>query len=176
MMKIIDLTLPIYTGMPVYPGDPEASVELILTVEKDGWNMRRLQINTHDGTHVNAPVHGVDGAKSLDAYTLDAFCGPAVVYTAGTPIDPGKGLIIRDRNIDAALAESIKRARPRFVGLSSDYEYDEDIERDLLKADIITFERLANTAALPDEFIFYGVPLNIRDADGSPVRAFAVVA
>jgi kynurenine formamidase len=45
----------------------------------------------------------------------------------------------------------------------------------LAKEDIVLFERIANTNQLPDEFEFYGMPLNIKDGDGSPVRAFAVV-
>lgn len=172
-MKIIDLTLPMYTGMPVYPGDPEASIELIQTLEKEGWNMRRIQINSHDGTHVNAPIHGVAGRKTLDNYSLGAFCGPAKIYDGSMAKD--KGVIFRDQNIDNNIAEEIKKVRPRFVGLSSVYEFDVDIERDLLKEDVILFERLANVEQLPPTFDFYGVPLKIKEGDGSPVRAFAVV-
>ncbi len=58
-MKIIDLTVPIYTGMPVYPGDPEVDIEQVQTVENDEWNMKRLHICSHDGTHINAPSHTV---------------------------------------------------------------------------------------------------------------------
>jgi kynurenine formamidase len=43
-MKIIDLSLPLYTGMPVYPGDPEASIERIQTITERGWELRRIQI------------------------------------------------------------------------------------------------------------------------------------
>ncbi|MAG12298.1 cyclase [bacterium] len=174
-MKIVDLTLPMYTGMPVYPGDPEVSIELIKTLEKDGWNMRRIEMNTHDGTHVNVSVHGVKGGNTLDDYSLESFCGVAVVYAPDTPIVPDTGVIFRDRNIDENIAEQIKKVRPRFVGLSSSYEIDEEIERDFLKKDIILFERLANTELLPVRFMFYGVPLKIKGADGSPVRAFAVI-
>ena len=45
----------------------------------------------------------------------------------------------------------------------------------LLEKGIISFENLANTDKLPEAFTFYGVPLNIKEADGSPVRAFAVI-
>ncbi len=174
-MKIIDLTLPLYTGMPVYPGDPEASVELIQTIPKEGWNMRRLEISSHDGTHVNAQVHGVENGKTLDNYPLERFYGHARIYSSSVPIRSNEGIVFRDRNISKEIAEEIKTVRPRFVGLSSTYEVDVDIERDLLQADIILFERLTNVEQLPDEFDFYGMPLNIREGDGSPVRAFAVV-
>lgn len=174
-MKIIDLTLPMHTGMPVYPGDPEASIELIQTIENDEWNMRRIQINSHDGTHVNAPIHCVTKGKTLDDYSLEAFIGPAKIYKEGRNIDSDTGVIFRDHNIDRQLADWILEKRPHFVGLSSEYEVDTDIEKEFLANDIILFERLANTESLPDEFTFYGVPLKIKEGDGSPVRAFAVV-
>src|SRR5215467_1437008 len=79
-MRIIDLTLPMYTGMPVFPGDPEVSIETIQTFERDGWNMRRIEMNSHDGTHVNVPIHGTANGKTLDDYTLSDFCGSAEIY------------------------------------------------------------------------------------------------
>lgn len=174
-MRIIDLTLPMYTGMPVYPGDPEVSIELIQTIEKDGWNMRRMQINTHDGTHVNVPVHAVKDGNTLDEYPLQSFCGDAIIYSPDVLIVSDKGIIFRDQNITQSIAEHIIAVHPRFVGLSESHEIDEEVERALLNEDIIVFERLANTEQLPKEFMFYGMPLKIKESDGSPVRAFAVV-
>lgn len=174
-MKIIDLTLPMHTGMPVYPGDPEVSIELVQTHEKEGWDMRRIQINAHDGTHVNAPIHMVPGGKTLDDMPLDSFCGPAHIYSPDVPMTAEKGVVFRDQNIDVNIAERIKKVRPLFVALSSAFEWDVEIEKDLLKEDIVLFERIANTEQLPQEFMFYGMPLRIKDGDGSPVRAFAVV-
>ena len=75
-MKLVDLSLPLYSGMPVYPGDPEASIELVHTLARNGWDLRRLGINSHDGTHVNVPSHMIAGARSLDDYALADFVGP----------------------------------------------------------------------------------------------------
>ena len=174
-MKIVDLSLPLYTGMPVYPGDPEASIELFQTVAQNGWDTRRLQINSHDGTHVNVPAHGVQGGKNLDAYALEDFCGRARIYDLLKPIFPNEGIIFRDQNITKEIAEKIKFVRPKFVGLSDRFEFDEEIEKDLLRAGIISFERLTNLDKLPEIFDFYGLPLKIKDGDGSPVRAFAII-
>ena len=174
-MRIIDLSLPLETGMPVYPGDPEARIELIQTVAANGWNMRRIEINSHDGTHVNVPYHSLDAGKKLDDYALSDFCGPAVIYDAAQGIPSGRGVIFRDKNIDSALAEEIKKAKPKFIGLSARFEFDTEVEKNLLAAGIVSFERLANCELLPPEFDFYGMPLAIRGGDGSPVRAFAIV-
>ena len=174
-MKIIDLTLPMYSGMPIYPGDPESSIELIQTIDKNGWNMRRLEINSHDGTHVDVPVHANSNGKTLDDYSLESFCGHAYIYNLDLIISSDKGIIFRDQNIDKVLADKIKKYKPKFIGLSSEYEFDTEIEKDLLKADIILFERLTNLDNLPSSFEFYGMPLNIKKGDGSPIRAFAIV-
>ena len=74
-MKIIDLSLPLYTGMPVFPGDPEVSITLVHTIERNGWDLRRLEINSHDGTHVNVPSHMIASGRTLDDYALADFAG-----------------------------------------------------------------------------------------------------
>jgi arylformamidase len=174
-MKIIDLSLPLYSGMPVYPGDPEASIALVHTIERNGWNLRRLEINSHDGTHVNVPSHMIVGGRTLDDYALADFCGPARCYTPDMAISSADGILFADRNIDEGIAAKIKEARPKFVGLSCRFDLDLAIEKDLLAAGFICFERLANLEQLPGNFEFFGVPLKIRGGEASPVRAFALV-
>jgi kynurenine formamidase len=117
----------------------------------------------------------VDG-KSLDDYTLDSFCGPARIYAPTEPMTSDFGYIFIDQNIDTVIAGEIKRVKPRFVGLACEYEWDLEIEKDLLAAGVVQYEKLAHTAELPHEFEFYGVPLRIQGGDGSPVRAFAIVS
>ncbi len=167
--------MPLYTEMPVYPGDPEVSIEPVLTIEKDGWLVRRLQINSHDGTHVNIPSHSEIDGKNLDDLSLDNFCGRALIYKPGMLFGRTQGIIFRDQNIDNKIAEQIKAQKVPFVGLSENFSFDLDIEKDLLKASIISFENLTNLEILPDEFMFYGAPLKIKGGEGSPVRAFAVI-
>ncbi len=174
-MKIIDLSLPLYTGMPVYPGDPETSIEIIQTIENDDWNMRRIEISSHDGTHLNVPIHGVENGKNLDDYKLNDFMGESVLYESYKDIQPGIGVIFNSHDIDEAITQKIIEIRPKFVGLSSKYEFNIVLERKLLEAGIISFERIHNTDQLPKNFFFHGAPLNIKSGDGSPIRAYAIV-
>ena len=174
-MKIIDLTLPLYTGMPVYPGDPEAVIEVVKTIADGGWEMRRLEINSHDGTHVNVPSHSVSGGKNLGDYDLSAFMGDAVLFEGEGDIKEGVGVIFHKHDITQEIAELIVQKEPKFVGLSSNFEFNEDVEKFLLNEGVISYERLANTEQLPKTFYFHGVPLNIPKGDGSPVRAYATV-
>lgn len=174
-MKIIDLSQTLYDHMPVYPGDPDVIIEQIQNFDKDGWNMKRIQINLHDGTHVNVPVHGTKNGKNLDFYKIDTFFGKAELYKKDMKFYHNKGVIFSSCNIDQKIAEDLIKFPPKFIGLSEKFEFDIVIEKLLLEKGIISFENLTNTEKLPEAFTFYGVPLNIKEADGSPVRAFAII-
>lgn len=82
---LVDLSHPITAGMPVYPGDPDVSVESALTLEDDGVNVALLQLGTHTGTHLDAPAHVIAGGKTVDQLDLDLLDGPATVLTVPNP-------------------------------------------------------------------------------------------
>lgn len=81
-MRFIDISQPLYQGMPVWPGDPEFSSQFIAMKEKgDASNVGCLQMSTHTGTHVDAPFHIQNEGQSISALDLDLFVGPArVIY------------------------------------------------------------------------------------------------
>lgn len=91
--ELLDLSVPITTGMPVYPGDPEVAAVPALTVAGSGVNVLRLHLGSQTGTHVDAPFHIDDALPRLDELPLTRFTGPAVVMDARglpprTPIPP----------------------------------------------------------------------------------------
>ena len=79
---LVDLTHPLRTGIPVYPGDPAVTVEPALTVGADGVNVLRLHLGSQSGTHVDAPFHVRDDLPRLDELPLEAFVGPGVLVDA----------------------------------------------------------------------------------------------
>jgi len=90
---LVDLSVPIVTGMPVYPGDPEVEITPALTVEPDGVNVQRVHLGSQTGTHVDAPFHIDPGLPRLDELPLSRFTGPAKLLDARglaprTPIGP----------------------------------------------------------------------------------------
>jgi len=84
-MKLIDITMEIYVGMPVLPVPwyPTPEVSLVLTREKDLARRvaHKLTMLTHTATHIDAPVHYIEGGKSLDEIPINVFVGDAVVAT-----------------------------------------------------------------------------------------------
>jgi len=171
-MKIVDLTLPIYSGMKTYPGDPEVSVDLVHTYDKDSWQLRRLTLGTHTGTHVDAFSHMDPEGKTLDQIPVERFFGKAYVVEINQPFPKNTGLFFKE-TLDIDLLEKILAAEPPFVG----GEISEEMERALLTKGIITYTNLTHLDLLPSDkpFMFYGFPLKIKDGDGSPVRAVAII-
>ncbi|MEU9133584.1 cyclase family protein [Kitasatospora sp. NPDC048540] len=76
---LIDLTHPVTTGMPVYPGDPEVVLRPALTSADEGVNVLGLHLGSQTGTHVDAPYHVDLTWPTLDGLPLELFTGPAVV-------------------------------------------------------------------------------------------------
>ncbi|MEY9778200.1 cyclase family protein [Arthrobacter sp. MW3 TE3886] len=78
-MTWFDLSVPLRTGMPVYPGDPEVRIAAALTVEADGANVLSLGLGSHSGTHADAPLHVGEGWAALDELPLSLFGGVAEI-------------------------------------------------------------------------------------------------
>jgi arylformamidase len=80
----LDASLPIRQGMVTFDGDPAVRLELALSIAAGGvCNISRLDFGVHSGTHVDAPVHFIEGAPGAEAIPLDALMGPAVVVDVG---------------------------------------------------------------------------------------------
>ena len=74
-MKIYDISLTIQNGMVVWPGDPQVKLERIFKIE-DGANanVSKLELSVHTGTHLDAPHHFINGAKTIETLALDILC------------------------------------------------------------------------------------------------------
>ena len=78
-MKIIDLTHTISSDMPIFPGSAPPSLQEIKSMAQDGYQSTLLNINSHQGTHIDAPGHMVAGGKLLDQFPIEQFFGLALV-------------------------------------------------------------------------------------------------
>ncbi len=79
------------------------------TIEKDGWNAKNLNIYSHAGTHIDAPVHfGIDG-PTIDEYTIDQLSG--IAHVIDIPVSDQKKLLevsdISKQNIQLVKGESV---------------------------------------------------------------------
>ena len=79
-MKFHDITRPVYTGMPVWPGDTAAEFQLVATIPAgSACNVGRLRVSVHTGTHADAPFHYNNTGITIDAVPVETYLGPARV-------------------------------------------------------------------------------------------------
>ena len=92
-MKLIDVTVPLDSGVPVYPGNTPFSLEPIKRVSRgDSSNVSTLHMSAHAGTHVDAPRHFFDGAPGAEGLPLEMLMGRARVIELTTR----KGILPED--------------------------------------------------------------------------------
>jgi arylformamidase len=79
-MRIRDLSVGISPSLPIWPGNPGVEIVRVQDMDKgDHANVSRLSLGAHTGTHVDAPVHFVNGAAGVDTLPLDVLVGPALL-------------------------------------------------------------------------------------------------
>lgn len=80
-MKWIDITLPISDKYPAWPGLLPFSIESDTKMENgDVYNATHVQMNSHFGTHVDAPRHFLMDGGAVDELPLDYLIGPCQVF------------------------------------------------------------------------------------------------
>jgi arylformamidase len=89
----IDITLPLNTEIPLAPAlpprpgprPPEPKIPLptvyrFFDAERgDRATMFRIEMSTHDGTHIDAPLHFIPGGTTIDAMPIETTVGPCRV-------------------------------------------------------------------------------------------------
>lgn len=68
-----DLSHPMQSGMPTYPGDPAVSLSPHATHAADGYRVTACAFGSHTGTHVDAPAHVDPDGTELADYPVDRF-------------------------------------------------------------------------------------------------------
>lgn len=92
--EIIDLTLPITTGMDVPPANkktlPPVEILAYRTHGDNGIHVSFYQSGIHAGTHLDAPLHIIPNGKTIDQLDLNYFMGEAycIDCTSVKPNEP----------------------------------------------------------------------------------------
>jgi arylformamidase len=105
--KIMDITVPISPSTPIFPGDPEPSIESICTLEKDGCAVSRLSFGSHTGTHVDAPSHVLKDGFAVDSLNLEYLMGQAALLDFSSINGALKDSTLDKAYSDLNIAESV---------------------------------------------------------------------
>lgn len=79
-MSLYDISLGISPDLPVWPGDDPVRLERVRNIaEGANSNVSHLACSVHTGTHVDAPVHFIDGANGVHQLPIQPLIGEAQV-------------------------------------------------------------------------------------------------
>lgn len=195
-MKIYDISQEVFSCR-VFPGDPAPKKEALSLIEKgDVCNLTAFSMCAHNGTHIDAPYHFINGGKAVDEVGLEPFIGMAYV-------GEHHGVVSCEDAV--RIIENAKRQNPeasKRILLKGDVEVSEDAARvfaasnllllgnepqtvgpknapmavhlALLGANVVLLEgvRLKNVPS--GVYFLNAAPLNLAGADGSPCRAVLI--
>ena len=77
--KVIDLSSPIFSFMPVWPTLPDVVVMPFKNIVRDGVRITLIKMTTHSGTHTEVPAHFLEHGKSLEQIPVERFVGEGIV-------------------------------------------------------------------------------------------------
>ncbi len=80
MPTITDISVPINPNLPVWPGEPQPIIKhkYRMSYGEDA-NVTHLAVGSHTGTHIDAPLHFVDGGKTTLEIPLEKLIGSCQV-------------------------------------------------------------------------------------------------
>jgi len=105
-VRTIDVSMPLFEGMPRFPGDPPFATEPVARLALGGpYDLSRLTMGSHTGTHLDPPSHFVPGGVPVDGVDLDALNGPCQVVAGGA----------NGRSVTAAEAETVPPGTARLL-------------------------------------------------------------
>lgn len=173
----------------------------VTKVQTGSVNIGKLTMSPHTGTHVDAPFHFDDDGETVEAINVNLYIGEAKMIdltgvkrlTVDTirkcDLNGVKRLLIKSRNevneeqfpanymvIDEDVPPYLRDCGVRLVGVDAPSVDPVDSKQLLahhaLHANgIFILENIVLTGVVPGMYDLIALPLKIKGADGSPVRA-----
>lgn len=195
-MRIYDITRDLSEDTVLYPGDIRPGFH---EVDTEQYRVTEITIGSHTGTHIDAPSHYIRGGRTVDQIPPGVLMGPVRVldctdveeiirprHLAGR-LSGTRSLLLKtwfsERQefepgypaLSIEAAELIADAGISCLGTDAPsieaFEGDGAVHRRLLGHGIVILELLDLSTVSGGEYTMIALPLRLKDADGSPVRA-----
>lgn len=205
-MKIHDISMTIHKDMPVYKGRdfkrPIISIDSDFKTGASAYESR-LEMNLHTGTHLDRPLHMIEGGETLDTFKLEQVVTNCKVFDL-THVDGGISkddlldldikkddfVILKTKNsfedilendfifLDKTGAAYLTYKEIKGVGIDSlgieRSQPNHETHKTLLGADIVILEGLDLKEIDEGEYFLVAVPIKIAGVEGAPVRAILI--
>ena len=192
-MKIYDISQEVFS-CAVYPGDPHPEREIKLKIsDSTVCNLSAFSMCAHNGTHVDAPLHFIDGGKSVDRVDLDRFIGYAYVAAhegpvraedaerilkAAAALDPraAERILVKGKAVVTAEAARVFAEKGiKLFGNESQTVGPENAPMEvhliMLGAEVVLLEGIRLADVEEGVYLLHAAPLNLGGAEGAPCRA-----
>ena len=77
--RVVDLTHTFTPDFPTFSGEPGLAMDKTVRFEESGYQLFRLTIDEHSGTHIDAPLHFSQDGASVDALPAAGLICPLCV-------------------------------------------------------------------------------------------------
>ncbi|AEF96670.1 cyclase family protein [Methanotorris igneus Kol 5] len=176
----------------VYPGDPKFCIS---TLKFENFMVSEIKMGSHISTHVDYPKHvGLDNDSVVDVIVGEGFCvnignleeflsksnyirniDVLLIYTSISSLWGREEYFERGINIKDYLNDLLSLGI-KAIGVDCASIGDYDVHKSLLLNGILIIENLTNLDILVNKsFFFIGLPLKIKNIDGVPIRAIAIL-
>ena len=190
-MKIYDISQEVFS-CKVYPGDPSPEKTALMKIENgDVCNLTEFKMCAHNGTHVDAPFHFIDGEETIDQVPLDKFIGYAYVAEHEGMLGREDALRILEEAKDCDMilvkgnsvmteegAKVLADAKIKLYGNESQTVGPEDapmaVHLIMLGAKIVLLEGIRLAEVPVGSYLLDAAPINLGGCDGAPCRAVLI--
>jgi arylformamidase len=198
MYQIYDVTMPIFSGMPVYKNKPEKQPSFE-RVQSGYVSESRVRLDVHTGTHVDAPLHMIENGPTLETIPVERLVGPCRVIdltdvTDGITredlekreIQPGEFVLFKTKNsFDEAFnyefiyvkenaARYLAEKQIKGVGIDSlgieRSQPGHPTHKTLFEHDIVVIEGLRLRHVPEGSYFLVAAPLHLTGTDAAPAR------
>jgi len=192
-MEIYDISQEVF-NCAVYPGDPQPIREVKLKISEGAiCNLTAFEMCAHNGTHVDAPYHFIDGEETIDRVPLDKFIGYAYVaeHDGDITAEVAERILKDAKNADELASERIlvkgnavmtkegaevfAKAGIKLFGNESQtvgpLDAPMEVHLVMLGAKIVLLEGIRLAEVPVGVYLLNAAPINLGGSDGAPCRA-----
>lgn len=196
LVKIYDISQEVFSCQ-VFSGDPVPKKTQILSIEKgDVCNLTEISMCAHNGTHIDAPYHFINGGKSVDKLNIESLVGPCFVAIHSGVVggDDAKKIIEKARVLGSECAKRILLKGDLEVSLDASQVFAKEgilllgnesqtvgpknapmeVHLELLGKEIVLLEGIRLGEIDEGKYFLNAMPLNLGGADGAPCRAILI--
>lgn len=204
-MRVYDISMLVHEGMTVYKNKAEKKpkVEVVQDFKKSSAYESRITMDLHTGTHIDAPLHMLEGGATIETIGLEKLIVPCRVVDlchvrecirqadlVSLEIQAGEFLVFKTQNsfeeafnpefiyLEKGAAQFLKDCGVAGVGIDAlgieRNQKTHATHRTLMNAEIVIIEGLRLKEVPPGAYLLVALPLKLTGVEAAPARAILV--